>query len=368
MHVLMSTDAVGGVFSHTVTLGQALRRRGIDISIAVLGPPPTRGQLDALRALAPRAVQQLPSRLEWMQEPWADLARCSRELLEMELQLRPDVIHAGSYFCGSVGFQAPVLIVAHSDVVSWWWSVHGGEPPSAWERYRRLVRDGLRGAAAVVAPSGTMLAGLHSHYGTLPKRALVIHNGSRPGGAHTRREDFVLAAGRVWDPAKNLRALVEVAPRLQRPVLIAGELRDPEGAQAAAAARGHSGGARLLGQLVPADLAALRRRAGVFAAPARYEPFGLSILEAAGDRCALVLGDIPSLRELWDGCAEFVAPDDREALAFALRALLRREARAARLAERAAARASRLSVGRMAQSYSDLYRQLIGAERGVAAA
>ena len=34
--------------------------------------------------------------------------------------------------------------------------------------------------------------------------------------------------------------------------------------------------------------------------PARYEPFGLSILEAALSGCALVLGDLPSLRELWD--------------------------------------------------------------------
>ncbi len=31
--------------------------------------------------------------------------------------------------------------------------------------------------------------------------------------------------------------------------------------------------------------------------PARYEPFGLSVLEAALSGCALVLGDIPSLRE-----------------------------------------------------------------------
>src|SRR3546814_4918927 len=55
-------------------------------------------------------------------------------------------------------------------------------------------------------------------------------------------------------------------------------------------------------------------RATFFALPARYEPFGLAVLEAALSGCALVLGDIPTLRELWDGVAAFVPPGDIEAL------------------------------------------------------
>jgi hypothetical protein len=69
----------------------------------------------------------------------------------------------------------------------------------------------------------------------------------------------------------------------------------------------------------------------VSAAPARYEPFGLSILEAAGDRCALMLGDIPSLREIWDSRAQSVAPGDHEALLAALATLLSRPERAREL-------------------------------------
>ena len=56
-------------------------------------------------------------------------------------------------------------------------------------------------------------------------------------------------------------------------------------------------------------------RASIYALPARYEPFGLSALEAALSGCALVLGDIPSLREVWGDAALFVAPDDTDALA-----------------------------------------------------
>ena len=40
---------------------------------------------------------------------------------------------------------------------------------------------------------------------------------------------------------------------------------------------------------------------------ARYEPFGLAVLEAAQAGMRLVLSDIPSFRELWDGAATFVA-------------------------------------------------------------
>ena len=51
-------------------------------------------------------------------------------------------------------------------------------------------------------------------------------------------------------------------------------------------------------------------RAAVFAAPARYEPFGLGILEAGLAACALVLGDIPSLREVWGDAATYAGDDD----------------------------------------------------------
>jgi glycosyltransferase involved in cell wall biosynthesis len=54
-------------------------------------------------------------------------------------------------------------------------------------------------------------------------------------------------------------------------------------------------------------------RAAIFAHPALYEPFGLCVLEAARARCCLVLSDIPSLRELWDGAAVFIDPRNPDA-------------------------------------------------------
>jgi len=356
MHVLMTTDAVGGVFNHTLTLAGALVERGADVSVAVLGAGPSTDQLAQLEAVRPLAIHQLEGKLEWMPEPWDDLRRAEALLLELEQQRQPDVIHAGSYFCGSIGFAAPVLVVAHSCVCSWWQGVRGCEPPAEWAAYRRMVSQGLAAADAVVAPSATMLAALRSHYGALPQRARVIFNGAELDSRTATKESFVLAAGRMWDAAKNLEALTAVAEVLPQPVLIAGELPPPpaDGATAESPARG----ARLLGRLPADELACLRRRALVFAAPARYEPFGLSILEAAGDRCALVLGDIPSLRELWAGCAEFVAPEDHERLLATLRTLLDDPTRAQRLAQRARRRAEQLSPAAMADAYGGLYLEM----------
>ncbi len=91
---------------------------------------------------------------------------------------------------------------------------------------------------------------------------------------------------------------------------------------------------------------------------ARYEPFGLSVLEAALAGCALVLGDVPSLRELWDDAAVFVAPDDADALRGALAALIADARGRTRLAERAHERAGSYDTERMAAAYLALYSRL----------
>ncbi|MEB3829625.1 glycosyltransferase [Phormidium sp. CCY1219] len=59
----------------------------------------------------------------------------------------------------------------------------------------------------------------------------------------------------------------------------------------------------------PEELSHWYARAAIYAFPARYEPFGLSVLEAALSGCALVLGDIPRLREMWGDAAVFANPD-----------------------------------------------------------
>ena len=122
------------------------------------------------------------------------------------------------------------------------------------------------------------------------------------------KRPVVAGAGRLWDAAKNLTALEAVAPGLDWPVEIAGDVEHPESGTA------NFVNARLVGRLTSAEMARQLGAASIFVAPAVYEPFGLAILEAAAAGCALVLGDIASLRENWDGAALFVDPEDRPAL------------------------------------------------------
>jgi glycosyltransferase involved in cell wall biosynthesis len=196
-----------------------------------------------------------------------------------------------------------------------------------------------------------------------PRRGEVIHNGVAPTERHSRKEEFVLAAGRLWDEAKNLSMLAHVAPELTWPVRVAGPLDGPDGDGRPA----HLGPMQVLGNLERAALAAEMARAGIFVSLARYEPFGLTPLEAASHGCALVLSDIPTFRELWDGAAVFVRPNDRKGVRSAIHALCLDEARRMKLQQQARRRSAAYALQAQANAYERLYSKLIGAPRPVAA-
>lgn len=352
--VLMTADAVGGVWGYTLDLARALIARGVAVDLAVMGPAPSPAQrADAAAAGVPPVV--LPYRLEWMDDPWRDVDEAGRALLDLARTRRPDVVHLNGFCHAALPWPAPVVTVAHSCVRSWWRAVHGTDAPPSFDEYRRRVTRGLQAAAMVVAPSAAMLRALDREY-TVTRPSRVIANGRGfmrlPA---VEREPIVLAAGRLWDEAKNIAALCAAAAEFSWPLFVAGDDRDPQGRRAAPS------GGRHIGTLPPERLAEWYARASIYALPARYEPFGLSILEAAASGCALVLGDIDSLRENWDGAALFVNPDDRPAIAAAIQSLIDDPARRRQLAYAASARAAGFTADRMAAGYLDVYASLVPA-------
>lgn len=98
-------------------------------------------------------------------------------------------------------------------------------------------------------------------------------------------------------------------------------------------------------------------RASIYALPALYEPFGLSVLEAALSGCALVLGEIPSLREIWRDAALFVDPRDEDGIATAMNRLADDGALRLKLARRARVRGLTLAPERMVNGYLGVYSQ-----------
>jgi glycogen(starch) synthase len=352
LRVLMTADTVGGVWTYAVELSAALARHEVEICLATLGPPPSAAHRAAAAALPNVALTSLDCRLEWMDEPWDDVDRSGSWLREVAAAFRPDVLHLNGYAHGALPWRAGVLVAAHSCVLSWWRAVRREDAPAEWDRYRAAVQGGLAAADIVVAPSRSMLDSLVAHYGELSDASVVPNGSIARGPRNVPKEPFVLSAGRLWDEAKNLPAIDAAACDISWPVYVAGAQAHPCGGQARAA---H---ARLLGQLSPQEMRRWQARAAIFALPVRYEPFGLSALEAARAGCALVLGDIPSQREIWHNAAVFVAPDDTRALAAAIQALIDDPGRCAEMGRRARRRAARFSAARMASSYHDLYRRL----------
>ena len=225
MRVLMTTDAVGGVWTYALELARALSRRDIETTLATLGPMPSAEQVAEAGAIDGLNVQTSDFALEWMPNPWDDVARAGEWLLQLEQTITPDVIHLNGYTLASAPFAAPVVVVAHSCMRSWWDAVGGEIDRSALARYESEVKRALPHAAVVVAPTASMLAEVQRIYGPLPC-SVVIPNGRAPGQfMRGPKRPMVIAAGRLWDRAKNIGVLQAIAPELMGPVVVAREWR-----------------------------------------------------------------------------------------------------------------------------------------------
>jgi glycogen synthase len=351
--ILMTGDAMGGVWTYVLELTRCLKQYGIEVDLATMGAPLTRTQQHEAAAIDNLTVHESVFKLEWMDDPWDDLDRAGEWLLGLEQILSPDLVHLNTYVHGVLSWQAPMLIVGHSCVLSWWQAVQGVAAPPSWEPYRRAVQRGLQAAAVVICPSRSMLNSLDRHYGNVID-GRVIFNGIKPAPfkATAVKMPYIFAAGRLWDEAKNIKALETVAPKLDWPIFIAGDINHPGGDKM------HTRYLKLLGRLPSTEMNRWLSRAAIYSLPAFYEPFGLSILEAALSKCALVLGDIESLREIWGGHALFVKPNDLEELFFVLNNLINNEELRLHMARQARRRGLELDSSLMTKAYVDVYAEL----------
>lgn len=345
MKILMTADAAGGVWTYTLELVTELVQRDYEVTIALLG-----GHLDhdRRRELTETGVQAWSDsdlKLDWMPNPSEDLAKARSWLSELAAAASVDLVHLNSFGHAAIA-DAAVVQVVHSDVLSWWRAVKGTDAPPAWARYAADVRASLEAADVVVAPTQAVLSSLTAMYGFRGPSAVISNGRDLPRARLTARQELVVTVGRAWDEAKNVAALERVAARIGWPVVVVGE-------------GGSGDAARYVGRVPIASVLDWLRRASIFAEPARYEPFGLAALEAALCGCALVLGDIPSLREVWDDAALFVDPTDDNALEAALQQLIRSTQLREDLAARARARAAGFSRRSMGDAYDRLYRGLV---------
>jgi glycosyltransferase involved in cell wall biosynthesis len=296
----------------------------------------------------------------------AEIEAAARTVADLAQTVGADLVHLNSPILATAGnYPAPLLGVCHSCLPTWWRAVKAGPMPEDFRWRGGLLRRGMSACDALVAPSAAFgQATAEAHGAPLPA---VVHNGRRPAPqaalAAEAGEAAVFTSGRLWDEGKNVGVLDAAAAMTALPLRAAGPLHEPLG----------SGRARFenlqpLGELgssgVREQLAAHR----IYASAALYEPFGLGVLEAAQAGCALVLSDIPTFRELWEGTALFVRADAPAAFAAAFDRLTADPDLAVHLGEAARTRAGRYTVHAMTAGTLDLYRRLgIETEREQAA-
>jgi glycosyltransferase involved in cell wall biosynthesis len=354
LRLLLVTDAVGGVWVYSLELARALKPLGVEMVLAVMGPSPTARQREESAGI--KLIDTgLP--LDWLETSPSELRSAEEKLADLARVESADIVQTSSAaLLADATFDQPCIAVQHSCVASWWAAVKGTPLPYSFVWRRELVECGLNRAATVVAPSIAFAAETARIY-DINAPVIAVHNGRRPAlRPATRQANFVFTASRLWDEGKNVATLDAAAARLGARFEAAGPQQGPNGA------RVRLRHIRALGELSPARLASLFAARPVFASAAVYEPFGLSVLEAAYAGCALVLSDIPTHREMWGGAAIFVAPRDDAAFASAIQDLLDDADEREQLGQLARARAQLYTPERMARGMADIYARVAHTE------
>ncbi|MGA4552982.1 glycosyltransferase family 4 protein [Methylorubrum aminovorans] len=357
-HILMTADALGGVWQYSLELAEGLGRRGLAVTLALMGPAPSDAALAQAEAVSGARIRPTGLPLDWTAGRLEEVTGAALSLARLTREVGADLVHLHSPALALAAFEVPVVAVCHSCVATWWAALGNGPLPADLAWRADLAARGCRAADRLLAPTRAFAEATRAAYG-LDRPPAVVRNGRRLADLHSEAEPAAHAftAGRLWDRAKNAAALDRLAARLDVPFYAAGPAEGPNGERFTA---DHLRG---LGRLDAARMERELTQRPVFISLARYEPFGLAVLEAAGAGCALVLSDIPSFSELWEGAALFVAPDDDAAAADAARGLIADPERRASLAEAARTRAARYGTDAMADGVLAVFRDLLGEPR-----
>lgn len=356
LKVLLTADAVGGVWQYSVDLARALSKLGVETVLAVLGPSPTEAQVKAVAQIKGLTLIDTGLALDWMAPTRASVRKAGDAIAKLADTHSVDIVQLNSpALAAETSFGVPVVAVNHSCLSTWWATVKG-EPIDPAFRWRAdLGSKGLRKADVVATPSAAFSEATQKAH-RLPELPRTVHNGRTPLPLpRVAAHDFAFTAGRLWDKGKNAVTLDRAAADLRVPLYMAGPDVGPNGDTI------ELEHARALGNLGEKELARWLAAKPVFVSAALYEPFGLAVLEAAAAGCPLVLSDIPTFRELWDGVATFVPANDHLTFAKTIESIVGDEYLRTAMGAAAKERASRYTPEAMARAMLGIYRELAAA-------
>jgi glycosyltransferase involved in cell wall biosynthesis len=358
----MTADAVGGVWQYSVDLARGLAPLGVETVLAVLGPSPSKAQLKTAASVERLTLLDTGLPLDWLAKTRGSVRKAGEAIARLAAGHSADLVQLNApALAAEAKFDLPVIAVTHSCIPTWWAAVKGTRMDPAFEWRAEITGKGFEAADLVIAPTAAFAEATRAAHG-LAALPAVVHNGRAPLPLPSvAPHDFAFTAGRLWDKAKNVRTLDLAAERLLVPFYAAGPVRGPSGDTI------ELEHARGLGSLSEKEVARWLAAKPVFVSAAVYEPFGLAVLEAATAGCPLVLSDIPTFRELWDGAATFVDAMDADAFAEAAARIVGDDLLRAQMGAAARARAQRYTPEAMAAGMAALYRGLAGKTAGAAA-
>jgi glycosyltransferase involved in cell wall biosynthesis len=353
MRLLLTADAVGGVWQYATDLARGLAPLGFETALVLLGPSPDPAQAKAAARIPGLTLVDTGLPLDWLAASPEAVAEAGAAIAAIATSHKAEIVQLNAPALGAQArFEQPVVAVAHSCLATWWSAVKGTELAPDFRWRAELHGQGLKAAQAVVAPTAAFAEATRHAY-TLPNLPRAVHNGRSPLPLpRVAPHDFAFTAGRLWDEGKNVVTLDRAAASLAVPLYAIGPTTGPNGA---AVTLSH---AHVLGSRGEKEIGRWLAARPVFVSAARYEPFGLAVLEAATAGCPLVLSDIPTFRELWDGAATFVDPDDSDGFARAIDRIAGDDGVRHALGTAAKQRSARYTPQAMAAAMAGIYRSL----------
>ncbi len=205
--------------------------------------------------------------------------------------------------------------------------------------HRFLIPRYARQADAVIAVSETTRRHAVQYLGLDEERVHTVYHGvderfrepvpparlEAVRSAHALPERFFLYCGQIYPPknfGRLLRAYARVGPELGISLVVAGEHAFlSQGELALIDSLGIGDRVMRLGWVEREDLPALYALAEALCQPSLYESFGLPVVEAMASGCPVLAADRHGTREVAQGAALLVDPEDVEVIAEGLRRL-----------------------------------------------
>ena len=352
---IQKVSGISGSEAHLLSLLPLLRERGWDAEMIVLHQG-EQGARDFVAAMRGRDVPTEAMRMRADVDP-SVFARLARR--------RADVVHTHLVHADVHGLPAAALARVPARVST----KHGFNDFRSSRALALADRTVARLAHAQIAISAGLAGYLSDTEGFGADAFTVVHYGieAGPEPPPPPREPRLAAVGRLI-PIKGFDMLLRAfaSARAEVPGLtleIAGS--GPLDAELRAAA---PGGVTFLGHVAPA--APVLERAAVVVVPSRGEGFGMVALEAAERGRAAIVSDVGGLPEIVaDGVTgAVVPPDDEEALAAAIVALVRDPDRVASYGAAARARAvGQFSAAAAVDGVESVYRRVLQSRSTAAA-